>query len=66
MSVPVRISVDSFALAMWMYAKGYEPISAGLDPATGRSKFIFPGEAQAAVASYNAAKRALNILSGDR
>jgi hypothetical protein len=63
LATTARIYVDSFAVAMWMYAQGYRPLSAGLDPATGRTKFIFPGEAQSAYESYNTAKSALNGLA---
>lgn len=65
-SQPARISVDSFAIALWMYSQGHRPISAGSDPGTGRSRFIFPGKAQSAYESYNAAKAALNLLTGGR
>jgi hypothetical protein len=63
LATPARIYVDSFAVAMRMYAHGYRPLSAGLDPATGRTKFIFPGEAQSAYETYNTAKSTLNGLA---
>jgi hypothetical protein len=62
-TAPARIYVDSFPVAMWMYAHGHRPLSAGVDPTTGRAKFIFPGGAQSAYESYNTAKSALNGLA---
>lgn len=58
-----QISVDSFTIALWLYSQGHRPLSAGINPSTGRTKFIFPGEAESAYASYNAAKDALNRMA---
>jgi hypothetical protein len=67
MSAPLpHIAVDSFAVALWLYGQGYRPVSAGINPATGRSQFLFPAEAQAAYKSYDEAKAALNLLSSGR
>jgi hypothetical protein len=61
-----QIYVDSFAVAMWMYSQGYRPISAGINSANGRTKFIFPAEAESAYESYNRAKDELNKLAFGR
>jgi hypothetical protein len=65
MSSPAPIYIDSFSIALWMYAHGYRPTGVVVNPANGKSKFIFPGEAQSAYESYNDAKDELNRLSGD-
>jgi hypothetical protein len=63
MAVHAHIYVDSFAIALWLYAQGFRPISAGLNPANGKTKFIFPADAQSAYESYMTAKDELNRLA---
>jgi hypothetical protein len=53
--------VRSYALALWMYSKGHEPVDAGFTPG-GTLVFTFPGVASADISTYNDAKAILNDL----
>ncbi len=53
--------VRSYALALWMYSKGHEPVDAGFTPG-GSLVFTFPPAASAEISNYNEAKLALNNL----
>ncbi len=68
MSVPVsaQIYVDSFSVALWMYAHGFRPTGTVTNPATGKTKFVFPADAQSAYDSYTEAKDELNRLVAGR
>ena len=53
--------VRSYAVALWMYSKGHQPIDASFTPG-GALVFTFMPEAEAEFRSYNDAKGILNAL----
>jgi hypothetical protein len=60
------IYVGSFSVALWLIAHGHQPTGIVVDPASGKSRFIFPDTAQPAFDTYTEAKDALNKLIADQ
>jgi hypothetical protein len=63
MSEGQPIHVRTFGLALFLYAKGFRPLSAA--GAVGDVVFIFPAEAASEMAQYRWAKEELVHLSKD-
>ena len=61
MSSPVDIK--SYALALWLQAKGIEPLRATLDEKDQLVAFLFPEQARPFLESFYAAKDRLNALA---
>ena len=53
--------VRSYALALWMYSKGHEPVDVGFTP-NGTLVFTFAPAASAEISTSNDAKAILNDL----
>jgi hypothetical protein len=53
--------VRSYALALWLFSKGHEPVDAGFTPAR-TLVFTFRAEASADISTYNDAKALFNEL----
>ena len=53
--------VRSYAVALWLYSKGHEPLDAGFTPG-GTLVFTFAPAAAAEMNRYNQAKLVLNNL----
>ena len=53
--------VRSYALALWMYSKGHQPVDAGFTLG-GTLVFTFKTEAEAEIRNYNEAKLVFNNL----
>jgi hypothetical protein len=53
--------VRSYAVALWMYSKGHQPIDAGFTPG-GTLVFTFKPDAEAEMRTYNEAKAVFNDL----
>ena len=51
--------VRSYALALWMYSKGHQPVDAGF---TLGGTLVFTPEAEAEIRNYNEAKLVFNNL----
>jgi hypothetical protein len=53
--------VRSYALALWMYSKGHQPVDVGFTPA-GTLLFVFAPAASEEIRGYNEAKLVFNNL----
>ena len=56
----------SYAAALWLVAKGFEPLSAEMSrDGSGGVLFLFSNDARDALANFHQAKDRLNVLSLD-
>ena len=58
---PEVTEVRSYAVALWLYSKGHEPIEAGFTPG-GSLVFVFSPEVAQDIESYHEAKAVFNGL----
>ncbi len=61
-SAPPVIIVSSFAAAVWLMARGHEPLSAVFNPVRQGAEFLFHKHAKAAWTAYYAAKEKLSLM----
>jgi len=59
---PHAIVVSSFAAAVWLLAKGFEPLSAAFNPLRNGVEFLFPSDAKETWAAYYWAKEKLSLI----
>ena len=62
-SAPPVILVSSFAAAVWLLARGHEPLSAVFNPVRQGVEFLFHKDAKAAWTAYHDAKEKLSLMA---